>query len=280
MIDTHSHVNFNAFKDDALEVIQKALDKGIAVINVGSQLSTSRRAIEIADMYPKVYAAIGLHPIQLQDMEVVEEGLSFVTRAEEFNYSVYRELAGKDFVVAIGETGLDYFHINQKSDRSEVIEKQKKVFNEHINLANEFKLPMIVHTRGSKENPDLAYHDILSELKKNPPKFAGVMHCYVGPVDLIPEFMDLGLYISFNGILTFDKTGKNEQILLNTPEDRILAETDCPYLTPEPYRGKRNEPSYVEFVIQKMAVVKSRSFEDMDQITTRNAERLFKIATQ
>lgn len=278
MIDTHSHVNFNAFKDDALAVMQRALDKGIAVINVGSQISTSRRAVEIAEMYPKVYAAVGLHPIQLQDMEVVEEGISFVTRAEEFKYEVYRELAGKDRVVAIGETGLDYYHINEKSDKEEAVAKQKKVFKEHIDLANEFKLPMIVHTRGDKERPDQAYYDILSELKKTKPKFGGVMHCYGGPVELIPDFVSLGMYISFNGILTFDKTGRNEQTLLNTPEDRILAETDCPYLTPEPYRGKRNEPAYVEFVIQKMADVKSRSFEDMDQITTRNAERLFKIA--
>lgn len=280
MIDTHSHVNFNAFKEDALEVTQRALDKGIAMINVGSQLSTSRRAVELADMYSRVYAAVGLHPIQLQDMEVVEEGVSFITKAEEFKYSLYRELASKEKVVAIGECGLDYFHIDEKLDRKEVIAKQKKVFSEQIDLANDLNLPMVIHTRGGKDKSDQAYRDMLSELKKNKPKRGGVMHCYGGPVDIIKDFIDLGMYISFNGILTFDKTGLMEQILLHTQDDRILTETDCPYLTPEPYRGKRNEPSYVEFVVQKIAEIKRRSFEDIDQMTTRNAERLFKIALQ
>lgn len=280
MIDTHAHVNFNAYKNDALEVTQRALDKGIAIINIGSQLSTSRRAIELADMYPKVYAVVGLHPIQLQDMEVIEEGVSFITRAEEFNYSAYRELASRAHVVGIGETGLDYFHIDPKINRTEAIAKQKKVFNEHIDLANDLGLPMVIHTRGSQEKPEDAYVDMLSELKKNRPKGFGVMHCYGGPAELVKEFVNLGMYISFNGILTFDKTGNIEKILLNTPEDRILTETDCPYLTPNPYRGKRNEPAFVEFVVQKISDVKNRSFEDIDKMTTRNAERLFKIALQ
>lgn len=280
MIDTHSHVNFKAFQEDALEVTQRALDKGIAMINVGSQFSTSRRAVELADMYPRVYSAVGLHPIQLEDMEVVEEGISFVTRAEEFRYTAYREIADNKNVVAIGEIGLDYYHINAHSNRDAVVARQKKIFHEQIDLANDLELPVIIHTRGSKESPAKAYQDILSELKKNKPKRGGVMHCYCGPSELLREFLEIGMYISFNGIITFDKTGSVEKSLLNTPEDRILTETDCPYLTPDPYRGKRNEPAYVEFVIQKISDMKKRSFEDIDSMTTRNAERLFKIALQ
>ena len=280
MIDTHSHVNFNTFKDDADKVIQSALDKKIAIINVGSQISTSRRAVELAKKYSRVFAAIGLHPVQLQDEEVVEEGITFTTRKEEFNYDTYKELAKQKGVIAIGETGLDYYHIQERVNKAEIIEDQKKVFHQHIDLANEMKLPMIIHTRSGKNNSDEACRDILSELKKNPPKYSGVMHCYAGPIELIKEFVQLGLYISFNGILTFDKSGLIEKILFSTPEDRILTETDCPYLTPTPYRGQRNEPAYVEFVVSKIAELKSRSFADIDLLTTRNAERLFHIALQ
>jgi len=278
MIDTHAHVNFSAFKDDADDTLQRALERKIAVINVGSQISTSRRAVELAAKYPRVFAAVGLHPIQLQDFEVVEEGITFTTRKEDFNFDTYKELAQKKDVVAIGETGLDYFHIQQQKDRDEIIENQKKVFQAHIDLANEMNLPLIVHTRSGKTNSNEACIDILSELKKNPPKAGGVMHCYAGQPELIKEFVSLGMYISFNGIITFDKSGLMEKILFSTPEDRILTETDCPYLTPVPYRGQRNEPAYIDFIISKIAEIKSRDFEEIDALTTRNAERLFHLA--
>jgi len=280
MIDTHAHVNFGTFKEDSDKVIQAALDKKIAIINVGSQISTSRRAVELAAKYPRVFAAIGLHPIQLQDEEVVEEGITFTTRKEEFSHSTYKELAKQKNVVAIGETGLDYYHIQDRPNLKEIVEEQKKVFHQHIDLANEMKLPMIIHTRSGKNNSDASCIDILSELKKNKPKYGGVMHCYAGPPELIKDFVALDMYISFNGILTFDKTGLIEKILFSTPEDRILTETDCPYLTPAPYRGKRNEPAYVDFVVSKIAELKNREFAEIDLLTTRNAERLFHIALQ
>lgn len=280
MIDTHAHVNFSTFKDDADKVIQSALDKKIAIINVGSQISTSRRAVELAAKYPRVFAAIGLHPIHLQDEDVIEEGISFTTRKEEFNYTTYKELAKQKNVVAIGETGLDYYHIQERPNFKDIVEEQKKVFHQHIDLANEMKLPMIIHTRSGKNNSDASCIDILSELRKNKPKCGGVMHCYAGPPELIKDFVALDMYVSFNGILTFDKTGLIEKILFSTPEDRILTETDCPYLTPAPYRGKRNEPAYVDFVVSKIAELKNREFAEIDLLTTRNAERLFHIALQ
>lgn len=277
MIDTHAHVNFSAYKDDFDAVIKRAGEKGIAMINIGSQISTSERAIELAKKYPKVFAAIGLHPIHLQDMEVREEGVVFTTRKEEFDYAAYRELAGQDKVVAIGETGLDYFHIFDEANRQAVIESQKKVFNRHIDLANDVGLPLIIHCRGTKADIGVAYRDLLRELKNHKPKKRGVLHCYIGPVELVDEFLDLGFYLGFNGVITFDKTGVLDQVLLKTPEERILMETDCPYLTPAPYRGKRNEPSYVEFVAEKIADVKKVPVEKVKEITTANAEKLFKI---
>ncbi|MEK7511980.1 MAG: TatD family hydrolase [Patescibacteria group bacterium] len=277
MFDTHAHLNFNAYKNDLEEVAKRALEKNITLINVGSQISTSRRAIEIADQHDKMFAAIGLHPIHLQDMTVEEEGVAFTTRKEEFDHSAYRELAYNKKVVAIGETGLDYFHVFDEDKREDIIEYQKKVFTQHIKLANEVNLPMIIHCRGTKEDISGAYHDLLNEIKKNLPVKRGVLHCYVGPVELVPEFVELGFYFGFNGVVTFDKTGKLEQIALTVPLERILTETDCPYLTPAPYRGKRNEPAYVEFVAQKLADIRKMPLEELIRVTDENARRLFKL---
>jgi TatD DNase family protein len=277
MIDTHAHVNFNSFKDDFDEIIKRAIDKKIAIINIGSQFSTSKRAVDLAQKYDKVYAAIGLHPIHLQDLAVEEEDVTFTTRKEEFSYEIYRALALQNKVVAIGETGLDYYHLSADEPADIAIERQKKVFHEHIKLANELSLPIIVHCRGDKDNADAAYAEILEELKQNAPKHGGVMHCYGGPVDLVPKFISLGFYVSFNGILTFDKTGRIEQILLKTPNDKILTETDCPFLTPAPYRGKRNEPAFVEFVVEKIAAIKQLPITEIDKLTTANAVKLFNL---
>ncbi|MFH0815015.1 MAG: TatD family hydrolase [Candidatus Falkowbacteria bacterium] len=277
MIDTHAHVNFNAFKKDSDEVIKRALLNNVTIINVGAQFTTSTRAVVFADDYANCFAAVGLHPIHLQDMTIEEEGVSFTTRKENFSYEDYKKMASQPKVVAIGETGLDYWHLNDQEPLEIAIERQKKVFHEHIKLANELNLPVIVHCRGANGNMDPAYVEVLEELTKQPPKNGGVMHCYGGPIDLVEKFTKLGLYISFNGILTFDKTGKLAEILAATPDNRILVETDCPYLTPEPYRSKRNEPAFVELVVQKIAAIKGVPFDEADKLTTTNAKRLFAI---
>jgi TatD DNase family protein len=277
MIDTHAHLNFSAFKTDVDLVIERAQKQVQAIINVGSQLSTSIRSVELAGQYENVFAAVGLHPIQLEDMEVEEEGAKFITRKEVFDYNTYKELAQNNKVVAIGETGLDYYHVPANSDVGPVIEKQKAVFREHIKLANELNLPLIVHTRGTKLDINFAYGVILEELKKNKAICAGVMHCYAGPSDLIKEFVDLGFYISFNGIITFDKTGRIKENLLATPDERILLETDCPYLTPAPWRGQRNEPAYLVAVCEAVAKIKGMEQKDLEILTDKNATDLFKI---
>ncbi len=282
MFDTHAHVNFNAYKDDADEVMARALEKGVVMINVGSQYSTSARAVKMAEKFNS-YAAIGLHPIHLKQKGIClevdkNENVEFISRAEEFDYGKYLELGkSSSRIVAIGETGLDFYHIEVGDDREEVIKLQKSVFTRQIDLANELDLPMIIHCRGDKQNVTNAYFQMLEILQKNMPNKRGVMHCYLGGPELVEKFIELGFYIGFNGLITFDKTGLVEQSLEGVPLDRIVSETDCPYLTPVPNRGKRNEPAFVEFVVKKIAEVKNFAFDIAVEKLDKNARKLFQL---
>lgn len=277
LVDTHAHVNFSDFKEDFDQVLKRAHDNDIAVINVGSQISTSRRAVELAQNYKKTFAAVGLHPIHLQDFQVKEEHATFHTRAEEFDYNLYLQLAQLDQVVAIGECGLDYFHLNSVQDIISAKKTQKYTFNQQIDLANEAELPMIIHCRGSRENEFDAYQDLLSELKKNLPKKRGVIHSFLADWKIAEQFLELGFYLGFNGVITFDKTGRTAEVLSAISLDRILTETDCPYLTPEPFRGKRNEPLYVKYVASKIAQIKQLALEQIQEKTTQNAKNMFNL---
>lgn len=276
MIDTHSHLNFSAYKEDGAEVLERALAKHMLMINVGAQFSTSQRAVKMAEDQPALYAAIALHPIHLQTKEIYEElptgeKVKIVSRAEEFDYNKYKELAlSSPKVVAIGETGIDYYHL-EDNDRDEQKALQKKVFIEHIKLANELNLPLIIHCRD-------AYDDLIEILQANEVKSKGVIHCFAGNKEQAKIFLELGFYLGFTGVITF-KNGVEElhEIIKEMPEDRILSETDCPYLTPEPFRGKRNEPIYVEYVIKKIAMLRNWSFEKAEKITETNAKTLFNL---
>lgn len=276
LIDTHCHINFNAFKKDSDEVIKRALDKNIWMIAVGSQFSTSARAVEYTQKYPTgVFAAIGLHPIQLEEIEIIEDDVKFISRAEKFNKSSYRQLAKKNKVVAIGETGLDFYYIDKNN--KEKTQKQKNTFIEHIGLAEELNLPLIIHCRASKDDPEDAYEAMLQILEKYKNKIHGVIHCFGGTIKQAKKFIDLGFYIGFTGIITFDKSGKYKEMIISLQLNKLLVETDAPYLTPQPHRGKRNEPAFVEFVAQKIAQIKNIPFEKVAQITTQNAKNLFKL---
>lgn len=263
IIDSHSHLNFEAFDADRQEVIQDCQVQKTWMINVGAQLATSRLAVEIAEKYEQgVYAAIGLHPIHVS-------GSDF--HPEAFNADDYRALAkssGK--VVALGETGIDFFHSDHNFDI------QKKVFTKHLDLARELGLPVIVHGRNSKDGVKDAYQKILSIL--NEANFnRGVIHCYGGNVDQVLEFAKLGFYIGFTGIVTFDKTGQLAKIIDSLPLNAILIETDCPYLSPEPYRGKRNQPQYVKHVAEKIAEIKGIKYNEVVEATVKNSFDLFKF---
>jgi len=260
MIDTHAHLNFEAFRNDYQQAVQRALENNVrSIINIGSNFLTSQEAIKIAREQDGCYAAIGLHPIHVED--------------EEFDFDKYFFLIeeNKDKVKAIGETGLDFYHSEESKD------KQKEVLKKHIELAQKFNLPLIFHCRGNKENPEEAYLELLKILKLSEP-ITGVVHCFSSSWEIAQEFLNLGLYIGFTGIITFKNVDQELLgVVRNVPSDRMLIETDCPYLSPEPHRGERNEPSYVALTAQKIAEIKNVSLEEVDKITTTNAKRLFNI---
>lgn len=273
-IDIHAHVNFKAFDEDRDAVIRRALDAGTAVINVGTQIDTSRKAIEMAHQYDDgVYAIIGLHPIHtgasFHDIkELGEEGKAFTSRGELFNKEAYRELIKDSKVVAIGECGLDYYRCTLAS-----IAKQKLAFIEQIELANEFKKPLMLHIRNNPEDKTYdAYRDALDLLKLHA-KVKGDVHFFAGDVAIAKAFVDFGFTLSFTGVITF--THDYDEVVRATPIEMIMSETDSPYITPVPFRGKRNEPVYVSEVVKKIAEIKGMPVEEVAQQLLTNAQRMF-----
>ncbi len=268
--DTHTHVNFAAFKDDADEVIKRALKEQTWMVNVGTQVDTSKSAVELTKKYPEgVFAAIGLHPVHTWSQMLDEEESHFHSRTEVFDEAEYEKLLGPK-VVAVGECGLDYFRIPQDSNQEAVISNQKKEFIKQIQFAKKHDLALIVHCRD-------AYEDVLSILKEHYSGGRGIIHSFTDTWDTAKKFLDFGFYVALNGILTFDKTGKLAEVVQNCPMERLLIETDAPYLTPPPFRGKRNEPSYVQYVAQHLAKIKKMEVAGVAQQTFDNACLLFKI---
>ncbi len=277
LFDSHSHLNFQAFNEDREEVVARCKNADMLVVNVGAAYDTSKKAVEIADGQ-NFYAALGLHPIHVFD--------------EEFDIEVYQELIDKNpgKIVAMGETGFDYYHMDMsfaKGAKSveEIKAKQKKVFLEHIELAKKNNLAVIVHGRNGEPaspyasqggNEPNAYKDICELLKESDIK-RGVVHCFGGNIEEAKQVADLGFYVGITGIVTFDKTGVLEQIVREIPLEQILIETDSPYLCPVPYRGKRNEPLYVQYVAEKIANILGKDKQEIIEITGENAKKLFNI---
>ena len=279
-IDIHAHLNFKAFSEDRNTVIRRALDNDTWLINVGSQYSTSKRAVEIANKYPEgVYAIVGLHPVHLEesyhDSEEVGGGEGFMSRAEEFDEEKYLELLKDPKTVGIGECGLDYYHLNPES-----IEKQKKVFVEQIKLANKVEKPLMLHIRNNPKNKIFnAYADVAEILKKYA-EVKGVSHFFAGSVEDMKKFVELGIYISFAGPITYKQKLEicdYESVIKETPLDKILTDTDSPYVAPVPYRGGRNEPVYVAEIVKKIAEIKGLPEVEVAEAIVSNAKRLFGI---
>jgi TatD DNase family protein len=261
MIDSHSHLNFNAFRDDWREVLKRSFDNGVtAMINIGSNYKTSERAVNIAKEYQNCFVAVGLHPIHTND--------------EEFDLEKYRKiiLENRKYLKAIGETGLDYFH--QPANK----EKQKEVFLKHLDLAKEFDLPLILHCRGDVDHPIQAYEDLLTLLYATGHMSRGTIHCFSANWQIAQKFLDLDFYIGFTGIVTYKNCGEALlEVVEKIPLEKMLIETDSPYLSPEPHRGERCEPRYVKFTAQKIAEIKKITLEEVIKQTTKNAKGLFKI---
>jgi TatD DNase family protein len=273
-IDIHTHVNFAVFDADREEVIDRALSSGTAMINVGTQKDTSAKAVEIAHQYKEgVYAIVGVHPIHADaaprdEDEIGPDVPAFTSRGEAFDYDFYKNLATDPKVVAIGECGLDYFH----SDESAVA-KQRANFIAQIELANELNKPLMLHIRNGKERAT-AYKDVYDILKSHA-KVGGNAHFFAGNWEEAKLFLDMGYTISFTGVITF--ASQYEEVIRNTPLDRIMSETDAPFVSPVPYRGKRNEPFYVQEVVKRIAEIKNLPFLEVQNAIITTADRSFNL---
>ena len=277
-IDIHSHVNFSAFDADREEVIKRALENDTWIINVGTQIDTSRKAVEIAEKYKEgVYAIVGLHPIHTSASfhdkhEFGEEGKEFTSRGEIFDKEKYRELLQNPKVVGIGECGLDYYRLDSDS-----IEKQKEAFIAQIELANEVGKPLMLHIRPADAKAlagKQAYTDALEILKKHA-KVKGDVHFFAGTLEEANAFIGLGFTLSFTGVITF--THDYDEIIKNIPLEMIMSETDAPYVTPAPYRGKRNEPVYVSEVVKRIAEIKNLPENEVAKAIISNAQRVYNL---
>lgn len=276
LIDTHSHVNFNAYADDGEAVVKRALDNGVWMINAGAQYSTSCRAVEYAEKYKEgVYAAVGLHPSHTHIDNLNQDKDIEVEEVEVFDAEKYKKLLENPKTVAIGEIGLEYGdNISQKAK-----DKQKEVLIEQIELAQQLGKPIVFHCLK-------AYDDLIELLEmfnfgcahcahSCSPNLRGVMHCFVGRLSQAEKFVEIGFHIGLNGIITYARD--YDKIIKKIPLEKILLETDCPYLSPVPHRGERNEPLYVKYVAEKIAEIRGVSFEKVAEQTTKNARELFEI---
>lgn len=273
-IDIHSHLNFAAFDTDREAAIQRAREADVAMINVGTQQDTSKAAVELAEKYEDgVYAIVGTHPIHTSksfhdEKELGKGNTKFTSRGEAFDYDFYKELAMHPKVVGIGECGLDYYRLEPESEK-----KQRESFSAQIALANEMKKPLMLHVRNGGGRS--AYRDALALLKTEA-NVGGDFHFFAGSWDEAKEILDAGFYLSFTGVITF--THDYDEVIKHTPLDRILSETDAPYVAPAPFRGKRNEPSYVVEVVKAIARIKEREIAEVAAQIRENATRLFAVA--
>ncbi len=272
LINTHTHLNFNAFKGDLDEVVKRTLNENVWVINVGSKYETSKKAVEIAEKYKEgVFAAVGLHPIYstpgLIKIKTDPEEGEFVTTGEDFDIERYKELSKSEKVIAIGEIGLDYYYRPKTKRKLGLFkEKQKEVFLSQLKMARELNLPVIFHCR-------MAHEDLLQVLKSQT-SIKGVIHCFTGTWEQTKKYLDMGFYLGFNGIIFKLDLG---EVIKKAPLEKILVETDCPYLIPPQVKEDRNEPIFVKYIIERIAEIKGVGYKKIVEITTANARKLFNI---
>ncbi len=251
LIDTHCHLNSHKFKDNVEEVINRALNNDVKMmIVVGYDHETNHRAIQLAEQYSFIYATVGFHPTEAKDI-----------RSKDFDELI--PLLSHEKVVGIGECGLDFYW------DKEHIEKQIEVFLRQIELSKEYNLPLIIHMRDASE----ATYNVLSEYEG----IKGIMHCYSGSAEMAPLFINLGLHISLGGPVTFKNGRIPKEVARVVPLDKLLVETDSPYLSPHPFRGKTNEPAKVKLIAEEIARIKDLPYKEISEVTTKNAMKLFNL---
>lgn len=251
LIDTHVHLNSDVLYQDLDNVINRALDNDVRqMIVVGFDSITNQRAIEIAEKYPFIYATVGLHPTEAKDVK-------------EDDFILLKEQLQHPKVVGVGECGLDFYW-----DKDH-IEEQKTVFRRQIELSKEYNKPLIIHMRDASE----ATYNVLREYKG----LQGIMHCYSGSPEMVPLFIELGMHISLGGPVTFKNGHKPKQVAQVVDSNYLLVETDSPYLSPHPFRGKTNEPSRVKLVAEEIARLRNVSYDEIANLTSKNARKLFNL---
>jgi TatD DNase family protein len=276
--DAHTHLQFAAFKDDWREAVERALHANVWLVNVGTQRDTSRRAVEVAHEFSEgVFATVGLHPIHTEqsyhdakELGADDMAREFTSRGEDFDYEFYKKLALDPKVVAIGECGFDYYRGKRTEDRG----KQEKVFVQQIELAKDVGKPLMIHCRE-------AFSDLIATLSSSRSSLSsppGIIHFFSGTKEDAGRLLDMGFSFTFGGVITFARA--YDEVIKYIPTDRILSETDAPYVTPEPYRGKRNEAAYVVYVVKKLAEIKGVSEEEIRNQIFTSAKNIFRITTE
>lgn len=255
LIDSHAHIQGKEYAGETADVIARAREAGVEkIIAVGGagDMSSNTEAVALAARFEKVYATVGMHPHDAKDVGSEE-------------LAKLKELTAHPRVVAVGETGLDYYYSHSPHD------VQCRVFSQFIHMARQTDLPIVVHERD-------AAHDAAELLRsEGEGKLYGVIHCFTGNYDAACAYLDLGFYLSFTGIITFKNADPLRDVVRRVPLERMMVETDSPYLTPVPHRGKRNEPAHVRWVAETIAKVKGIEFTEVAEMTTRSVQNLFKI---
>jgi len=256
IIDTHVHLDDDRYQNDLDEVIKRAKEGGVKKFIIpGADLDTLQKAIEISKCYEDVFFAVGIHPYDM----------------DKYNESLLQKYISDEKCVAVGECGLDYYRLQGTQEEKESIkQKQKEVFKAQIKLAKKYKKPLIVHIRDAS----LDSKEIL--LQEDAKEVGGVLHCFNADEQLL-SLANSGFYFGIGGVVTFKNAKKLVNVLPKIPLDKLIIETDAPYLTPEPYRGNRNEPLYTVYVVKKIAEILNIAQEKLEEITTENANKLFGI---
>jgi len=261
IVDTHAHLNMSVFDKDRLDVIARARDAHVnKIINVGTNLESSKKAIALAEKYPEILATVGFHPHD--SAKVGKAHIAELTK-----------IANHPKVVAIGEIGLDYYR--NYSPR----EEQVQTLRLQLDLATQLSLPVIIHCRQAEREVLKQLRDWISSNKSPQNQYPGVIHCFDGGKDTLKQYLDMGFYISLGAYIGYP-TSQMHDVILDIPDDRLVVETDCPFLPPQHYRGQRNEPAYVSFTVEALTKIKNESYEQVAKKTTNNAHRLFHLGGQ